>query len=262
MEGLQEGISLFSAQGQLEFCNQRLLELLQQPTPEQAIQALQTLAPELRTYGDKVVLCKRPQGQVLEARTITVHDGGVLCVVADITQRQQRQEHTEYLANHDALTGLLNRRQFEAYLGSEIALAHRLHDRFAVLYFDLDRFKPINDTYGHAMGDLVLVHVAQVLRETVRQCDYSARVGGDEFAVLLRGVEHSVQVLTLAQRLGAVLSEPWQEGSVHLHIGASIGLAMYPEHGQTPQALLVAADRAMYLAKSNSHASGSLAPRW
>lgn len=268
LESMEEGISMFNAAGQLEFFNQRLLELLQmppgQPPLHSVAQALQALAPILPDdeAGNCVVLCKRPHGQIVEVRSIAVRDGGLLRVLADVTQRQQHQEHTEYLAGHDALTGLFNRRKFTECIKAEIALAQRTHSRFALLYFDLDRFKPINDTHGHAVGDLVLVRVAQVLREVVRECDFIARLGGDEFAVLLRGIEHSPQALALADRLVITLSNPWQEGGLHLQIGASVGLAMYPGHGKNAQELLVAADRAMYLAKSNAHASGSLAPRW
>ena len=267
LESMEEGISMFSAAGQLEFFNQRLLELLQmppgQPPLASVVQALQAVAPELPQHqGNCVVLCKRPNGQILEVRSIAVRDGGLLRVLADVTQRQQHQEHTEYLAGHDTLTGLLNRRKFTECIKTEIALAQRTNSRFALLYFDLDRFKPINDNYGHAVGDLVLVRVAQVLREVVRECDFIARLGGDEFAVLLRGIEHSPQALALADRLVITLSNPWQEGERHLQIGASVGLAMFPAHGKNVQELLVAADRAMYLAKSNAHASGSLTPRW
>ena len=147
-------------------------------------------------------------------------------------------------------------------MAAEVALARRMQSRFAVLYLDLDGFKPINDTHGHAAGDQVLVHVARTLRHVARASDFVARLGGDEFAVLLRGIDRREQALALGQRLSGVLAQPWQiqaqEQALSVCIGASIGLAMYPEHGEDPEALLANADRAMYLSKMGQR-TGSLA---
>jgi diguanylate cyclase (GGDEF)-like protein len=133
-----------------------------------------------------------------------------------------------------------------------------MQSRFAVLYLDLDGFKPINDTHGHAAGDHVLAWVAQTLRRVARESDFVARLGGDEFAVLQRGIDMHEQAVALAQRLTDALSQPWTLGTVHVQVGASIGMAMFPEHGSDPESLIAAADQAMYLAKTGSREGGSL----
>ena len=143
-------------------------------------------------------------------------------------------------------------------LVAEVALARRQQSHLAVLYLDLDGFKPINDTHGHAAGDQVLVRVAQAMRQVARESDFVARLGGDEFAVLQRGIDTHDQAVRLAKRLSEALSQPWMLGTLRVQVGASVGIAMYPEHGSDPEALLAAADQDMYLAKTGSRESGSL----
>jgi diguanylate cyclase (GGDEF)-like protein len=187
-----------------------------------------------------------------------VAGGGLLRTFTDVTERHQHLQHIEHLASHDSLTGLLNRAKFMECLVAEVALARRMQSRFAVLYLDLDGFKPINDTHGHAAGDHVLAWVAQTLRRVARESDFVARLGGDEFAVLQRGIDMHEQAVALAQRLTDALSQPWTLGTVHVQVGASIGMAMFPEHGSDPESLIAAADQAMYLAKTGSREGGSL----
>jgi diguanylate cyclase (GGDEF)-like protein len=158
-----------------------------------------------------------------------------------------------HLANHDPLTALANRRKALVDLKEFSEKNHQSGDAFALLSIDLDGFKPINDRYGHDMGDEVLIKVAQRLKSAVRSTDRVARMGGDEFLVMVADVNHQDQsfLLKYAQRLREVLSEPMSisasEQSVYL--GASIGIAAYPRSANDIEALMEVADQAMYRAK-------------
>jgi diguanylate cyclase (GGDEF)-like protein len=284
LQSLDQGVAMVNAEGRVEFCNQRVFTLLDLP-PEvlQNRPHVEDVIRYQREHGEfdglppeaiahfqpadgapipPLVVRRRPNGRVLEIRSLPVQGGGMLRTFTDVTERHAHQQHIEYLASHDGLTGLLNRCKFMECMAAEASLARRMQSRFAVLYLDLDGFKPINDTHGHAAGDQVLVHVARTLRHVARASDFVARLGGDEFAVLLRGIDRQEQARALAQRLSGVLAQPWQiqaqEQALQVCIGASIGLAMYPEHGEDPEALLASADRAMYLSKTGQR-TGSLA---
>ena len=155
-----------------------------------------------------------------------------------------------HVANHDGLTGLVNRRMFLECLSAEVAIARRTGTGCAVLYLDLDDFKPINDRYGHDMGDRALVRVGQLLRQIARESDFVGRLGGDEFAVLQRGVRDRQQADGLARRVVEALSAPFEIDGVTLQLGVSVGVALCPDHALEPEVLLRLADRAMYDAKA------------
>ncbi|MDQ9169144.1 sensor domain-containing diguanylate cyclase [Oxalobacteraceae bacterium R-40] len=158
--------------------------------------------------------------------------------------------HTRHQAYHDPLTGLPNRTLFNEIIAQQLALCRRYGDSMAILYIDLDGFKSVNDTHGHAVGDLLLLQVAARLELEVRRSDLVSRLGGDEFATLLMNTDRS-GAATVAEKLVEVLSAPYQIGSISLtHISASIGVAMYPEAGKDIETLLQRADYAMYLAKA------------
>ena len=153
------------------------------------------------------------------------------------------------LAHSDSLTGVANRLLFEARLGSAVAEAGPFGERLAILFVDLDGFKEINDTWGHAVGDQVLCQVAARLVEVVRRPDTVARLGGDEFAVLLRDVSEGSGVLELGQRLLGAICAPIELPDGPVVIGASIGVSLFPEHGPDGATLLHCADEAMYAVK-------------
>jgi diguanylate cyclase (GGDEF)-like protein len=169
-------------------------------------------------------------------------------VLRDLSERL-RLEELAWLANHDALTGLVNRRRFEEELGARLAESQRYGTGGALLALDLDEFKPINDTHGHAAGDHVLRAVAEVLKSVTRATDLAARIGGDEFAVLLNHTSAS-GADTCARKLVERMSEHVTafEG-IGLRVGASVGVALLPEDGTTRQQLFAAADRALYASK-------------
>jgi diguanylate cyclase (GGDEF)-like protein len=281
LQNMEQGVAMFDAQGRVEFYNQRILDLLElprelldrKPLLEEVIryqrergefegqppQALAHLAAPSLTAMPPVVVRQRPNGRIIEVRSIPVAGGGLLRTYTDVTERHQHQQHIEHLASHDSLTGLYNRAKFMECLVAEVALARRQQGHLAVLYLDLDGFKPINDTHGHGAGDQVLVWVGQTLRRVARESDFVARLGGDEFAVLQRGIDDYEQAVVLAQRLADALSQPWVLGKLQVQVGASFGIALYPEHGGDPEALLAAADQAMYLVKLGGRDSSSLA---
>jgi diguanylate cyclase (GGDEF)-like protein len=148
------------------------------------------------------------------------------------------------------LTNLPNRRLLTDRLHQGVTHAKRDQGHVALIYVDLDRFKPVNDRYGHATGDLLLQAVAHRLRTCVRESDTVARVGGDEFVVLLDGISHANDAMQVAEKIHAVLLEPFRLASGQsVHISSSAGIAMYPEHGQDEATLSRHADAAMYAAK-------------
>lgn len=169
-------------------------------------------------------------------------------VVRDITERRAQSAALEYQALHDALTDLPNRSLLGDRLRQAVLRAQRNKDRIALLVMDLDHFKEINDTLGHHYGDLMLKQVARRVRDALRESDTVARLGGDEFAVLLAtsDKDHSSQV---AEKILRSLERPIVIEGQALHVGASIGIALYPDHGEDEMTLLRLADVAMYVAK-------------
>ncbi len=167
-------------------------------------------------------------------------------------QRAGRQAvENEQLARRDALTGLANRTQLTDRAEVAMARARREHTSFAVLLVDLDRFKEINDTLGHHVGDRVLCECADRISSAMRDGDLVARLGGDEFAVLLCGVETQAEALDAARRVAGALSRPLEMAGVVLEPGGSVGVACYPSHGEDVDTLLRHADAAMYTAKGD-----------
>jgi diguanylate cyclase (GGDEF)-like protein len=169
---------------------------------------------------------------------------------SDLTTLQAKQLELDHLASHDPLTGLPNRRVFLDRVEHAIARARRAELQLAILFIDLDHFKEINDKLGHAVGDVMLLAVADRLRTTVREADTVARLGGDEFIVMIEDVDNVDAVAMVAHKIIESLATPvwYQEQS--LAVGASIGIALYPNDGTTTTEIIAAADQAMYRAKS------------
>ncbi|WP_291721117.1 diguanylate cyclase [Magnetospirillum sp. 64-120] len=179
-------------------------------------------------------------------------DGGIHGYVAtfqDITDRKRREARVRWRAEHDPLTGLLNREMFEIRLAETVRVSAECMSLAALLYLDLDGFKPVNDELGHAAGDLVLKNVAKRIEAAVRGGDVVARLGGDEFAVLIGGLAVAEDASRIAAKLAAALGQPIDLDGCLAQVGTSIGIALFPRDGDTPAALLAAADSAMYQAK-------------
>jgi len=173
---------------------------------------------------------------------------------AELAGTQAEEMRARHLALHDSLTSLPNRDFFRARLDHALAHAEPQCQVLAVLYFDLDRFKPINDAHGHDAGDELLRIVAARLVRAVRAQDMVGRLGGDEFACLLGGLADREQLSHLACKLFDVVSAPIQIGKLELTVRPSIGIAICPDHGATSEALLKNADAAMYHAKRHQTA--------
>src|SRR5262249_26408508 len=176
---------------------------------------------------------------------------GLVTTCEDITERKRAEEQIESLAYRDILTGLPNRRLFTDRLHVAIGQAERQRTRLAVMFMDLDGFKLVNDTLGHAWGDELLRNVAGRLESAVRQADTVARLGGDEFTLLLPGLDPPADPERIAEKVLAALRPPFVLGSREFLVTGSIGIALYPEHGRDPEALVHNADAAMYRAKDD-----------
>ena len=153
------------------------------------------------------------------------------------------------IANNDELTGLPNRRLLEDRMAQAIKSAARTRQIVAVLFLDLDYFKMVNDTYGHPVGDQLLKLVATRLKGLLRAEDTVARIGGDEFVILLSNLSSELQAITMAEKVVKVLTNPFQVAGQSLNIGVSVGVALYPEHDTNEKNLIRHADNAMYAAK-------------
>ncbi|MDL2357416.1 MAG: diguanylate cyclase [Pseudomonadota bacterium] len=181
--------------------------------------------------------------------------------VGTAIERMQLHEQLQYMAQYDALTRLPNRQLFHDRLASALARAARKPGSFSLLYLDLDKFKQVNDLYGHAAGDLLLHEVAQRIKLCVREVDTVARIGGDEFVVLLEDIETSGAAALVAAKIADALALPVHIGPLSLRITPSIGIAMYPQHGDSDQLLLKHADEAMYRIKRERAAGEQGAPQ-
>ena len=177
------------------------------------------------------------------------HDVRRAGVVQDVTERKAQEARIEHLAYHDGLTGLPNRTMLMDRLGLALSQAQRLEQQVAVIYIDLDRFKPVNDSLGHAVGDRLLQEIARRLRATLRENDTVARVGGDEFQVVVCNVAGATGAARIAEKLMRALGEPFTLEGQELHVTASLGVSLFPRDGASGELLLKFADIALYEAK-------------
>lgn len=198
----------------------------------------------------------RRDGQEAEiedsAAPIHDHDGrvtGAVIVFRDVGNALETSRQMSHLAQHDVLTGLPNRPLLNDRLTAAIALAHRRHKPLAVLFLDVDGFKDINDLLGHAAGDRVLQSIAARLVDALRQSDTVSRHGGDEFVIVLSEIAQADDAALVATKLLQVVARPHGVGTQEIHISASVGVSLYPNHGQDAQTLIANADAAMYAAK-------------
>ena len=180
---------------------------------------------------------------------------GLLKIIRDKTTEKLASERSLYLARHDSLTGLANRSYFYEMLQAATTEAQINRSELQVLMLDLDRFKSINDTYGHHAGDLLLKEVARRLRDMVRCSDLVARLGGDEFAIIYRMADADASRTTMAEKVVQELSRPYFIEGTEVKSGTSVGVTRYPHDGEDPSQILKNADIAMYAAKSNGRST-------
>jgi len=173
----------------------------------------------------------------------------LLGISEDITERKKAEEQLTYLAQYDSLTGLPNRNLFRDRLSLTMARAKRNGQMLALMFLDIDRFKEINDTLGHTIGDEVLQAASGLLRESLRDVDTIARLGGDEFTIILENITHEDQAIVVAEKIQKAFSDPVVIQKQEIFVTASIGIALYPRDAEDIDALLQTADNAMYRAK-------------
>jgi len=168
-------------------------------------------------------------------------------------------EELRHMAQHDSLTGLPNRALFSDRVQNKLAHARRHARRFALIFLDLDKFKPINDKYGHSVGDLLLRQVARRLQDSIRASDTVGRLGGDEFVLLVGELTDAADALALAEKIRQEVRRPYTINGHQLTISCSLGVAIYPDDGTDELALTKRADEAMYRAKNSGRDSVRLA---
>ncbi|MGZ5651329.1 MAG: diguanylate cyclase domain-containing protein, partial [Usitatibacter sp.] len=174
----------------------------------------------------------------------------ILALAEDVTARVDAEEQLQQAAVLDALTGLPNRNSLAARLENAILRVNRTGERLALLFIDLDRFKKVNDTHGHAAGDDVLRQAAARIRACVREIDTVARLGGDEFVVLLEADVHPDTPGIIGERIREAFGSPFVWKAAEVRCGASVGVSLYPDHARDPASLLQSADEAMYRVKN------------
>ncbi|MCW9013633.1 MAG: EAL domain-containing protein [Gammaproteobacteria bacterium] len=222
--------------------------------------AISEVVNSSRTIHFEFVIVHDKKIYYYEVRMMPLKSNHVLALVRDITERRLAEEQIAYLAYHDNLTGLPNNRLFRDRLEQGIAHAERSNSKLAVLFLDLDRFKLINDSMGHSVGDELLQITSERLIEGVRRSDSVAlnmatlntsvaRLGGDEFTIMLEDIEDISSVSRVAERLIENVGKPFELSNQEVHISTSIGVAIYPEDGSDAGMLLKNADVAMYHAK-------------
>lgn len=195
------------------------------------------------------VVCKDGKVKEIEFKTTFLENGRVMLMLSDITERKRQEKQLAYIATHDTLTSLPNRVLLNDRLTLAIAHAHRNRQILAVVLLDLNNFKDVNDTLGHAMGDKLLQTVGDKLKNSLRRTDTVARIGGDEFVLLLPEITKMEHTAKIAQKILGVFREPFVIDDRELSLTASVGVAIYPTDGEDVDTLINHADIAMYHVK-------------
>jgi len=263
-----DGILSVRSDGRVETVNEAAARMFGCRQDELVGRHMLQLFPELARYraietrpggGDRLEgQARRKDGRAfpveLSLRPTVVEDQPlVIATVRDITLAKAQERRLRHQAVHDALTGLPNRVLLKDRLTLALRAAARAGDPLALLAVDLDRFKEINDTLGHHVGDLLLIQCARRLQDCIRDSDTIARLGGDEFAVLLPPASNVARAWSVSGRIVQALQQPFEvAGGLHLEVGVSIGIALFPEHATEQGRLLQCADVAMYAAKKGA----------
>jgi diguanylate cyclase (GGDEF)-like protein len=275
LENIDQGILMADAQGNLLVLNLRAVELLD--LPREWLHARPNLKTLLRYLADRGEYGKngelidrpswdnilnggldipvgqhertRPDGTVLEINARRLPDGGMVRTLTDVTERKRTEAEVARLATHDELTGLANRGLFRERVNAALNRAQRYGDSFALMLFDLDRFKEINDSHGHPAGDAVLKEVGRRLALCVRERGVAARLGGDEFAILQTRARTDEEAAEFARHIIAAIRAPFVLDGENIPLATSIGITLVPRDGADYEQLVKKADQALYRAK-------------
>ncbi|HYF60278.1 MAG TPA: PAS-domain containing protein [Burkholderiaceae bacterium] len=273
LERMEQGVMMINAQRVVEVCNRRATELLglsrelmaSKPSFERVLEhqwrrgefaySSEDVQAFVRAGGILDVAHRyerrRPDGTVIEVHSVPIAGGGVLRTITDVTERKVHEEKMLDRARSDGLTRLLNREAFLGDLAASLARARGTGaGGLAVLYVDLDGFKAVNDTHGHAVGDQVLVEIGTRLRRSVRAEDAVGRLGGDEFVVVQPGADQPALAVRLARRVVEAICAPMLIEGRLVRVGASVGIALRAGDDDTADGLVRRADAAMYAAKA------------
>ena len=270
LDNMPHGLAMFDADMTLIFCNARYLEMYRVSAddvkPGVGIDALAAarlaagtgpkvdgesyFADRTRNRSTLTSETELQDGRICVAARQPMPGGGWVSVHRDVTEERMNERKIAHLAHNDALTGLPNRLRLHDKISSSLNSMRRADDCVAILCLDLDHFKNVNDTLGHPVGDRLLKAVAQRLRECLRDSDLVARTGGDEFAIVQRGVPQPKSSSALAERLIEVMHAPFDLGEHQVVIGTTIGIALAPQDGGSADELLKNADLALYRSKS------------
>ncbi|HEX6098886.1 MAG TPA: EAL domain-containing protein [Thermoanaerobaculia bacterium] len=241
---------LYGYPGPEEMLGRNLCELYE---PHEQVRLITSIMPQVhqngRWRGEATGLRADNVNFPQEISLTAIADDGIVCVVRDVTERTYAEEQIKHLAYHDALTNLPNRLLFKDRLSVALSHAHREGSSLAVLFLDLDRFKVINDSLGHNIGDQLLQAVAARIQACVRDSDTVARLGGDEFTILLPRLTRSQDVAPVAGKIIEAVRYPFHIEGREFFITTSIGISVYPEDGSDAETLIKNADTAMYQAK-------------
>jgi diguanylate cyclase (GGDEF)-like protein len=256
LDNMTQGLCLFGADGRLGVANSRFAEMFGKPADfcrPAELMSEDSRAPLLDAtsgQGPQNSTCELPDGRVIAVSWRRIRDGGWVTTYDDITERRAAEARLAHMARHDALTGLPNRLALTEYMPQALARARR-GGGLALLCMDLDRFKVVNDTLGHAAGDRLLCAVTQRLKECTREMDFVVRLGGDEFAIVQNGLDQPNEATALARRVVQEMARPFDVDGQVVVVGASVGIAL-AQHGlATLEALLKCGDLALYRAKED-----------
>lgn len=275
LDNMVEGLCMFDAQQRLITCNPQFAQIYDLPgrllrpgtafaeilnhqitsgtaegTTDNSVQEFMDEVRNVREHSE----IELPNGRIIDIHRRQLANGGWIATHEDITESRRAADQIAYLANHDPLTGLPNRAFFRDQLERAVANAER-GQAFALLCLDLDRFKSVNDTMGHAAGDELLKQVADRLRQAARAGDVVARLGGDEFAIIQFPVDRRGDVSSLAGRIVASLGKPYHINGVEVLSGTSVGIALAPSDTVDMADLLQKSDLALYRAKADGRGS-------
>ncbi len=256
MDELRESIVLLNTQGQ-----ESALKLVKTNKGKEVMDNLRGILSEMRDEEHRLLVERSEALEKVKVLALTGQTIGVILLIListfvvfrtrDLLVLQAKAESSlRHMANHDSLTGLATRHLGMEHLSFACSLARRSNCKAAVLFIDLDGFKAVNDTFGHDTGDNLLVGVAERLLCSVREVDTVVRIGGDEFMIVLSSINNNENTIQVAQKIIDSISQPFLIGDQNVSIGASIGIALYPDHAQEPETLIKCADDAMYVVKS------------
>jgi diguanylate cyclase (GGDEF)-like protein/PAS domain S-box-containing protein len=273
LNNMTHGLCMFDANQRLTICNRSYAEMyglgaeLTRPgtslrsilekgilvgrDPDEVRRYVERRIAEVSVNRSLQVINQLRDGRVISVTHQPTAEGGWVAVHQDITDGRRNEEKVAYMAHHDLLTGIANRTYFMEKLDDAAARLRRRDEPFTVFMLDLDRFKSVNDSYGHPAGDALLKETTRRLEATLREVDTLARLGGDEFAIIQAGEDDQQEAaMALANRIIGILTEPYNINDNMVAVGTSIGIALAPADGSDPDTLMKKADLALYRTKS------------